>query len=121
MKTNSLKRLLISGEPARGIWMGIPSPFSARLLARLPLDWMVIDQEHAPIDPSTLALMVAAIAEANGPVPLVRIAQSSAENIKKALDAGAYGIIAPMINTAEEARQVVQWSRFPPVGVRSFG
>jgi 4-hydroxy-2-oxoheptanedioate aldolase len=121
MKTNSLKQLLISGQPAHGIWMGIPSPFSARLLARLPLDWMVIDAEHAPIDAATLSLMVAAIADANGPVPLVRIAQSSAENIKKALDAGAYGIIAPMINTAEEARQVVQWAHFPPKGVRSFG
>src|SRR5512140_3492209 len=121
MKTNSLKRLLISGQPARGIWLGIPSPFSARLLARLPLDWLVIDAEHAPIDPSTLALMVAAIADANGPSPLVRLAQSTVENVKKALDTGAHGIIAPMINTAEEAAQVVAWSRFPPQGVRSFG
>jgi 4-hydroxy-2-oxoheptanedioate aldolase len=121
MKPNLLKKLLISGQPARGIWLGIPSPFSARLLARLPLDWLVVDQEHAPLDPQTLALMVAAIAEADGPAPLVRLAGASAENIKKALDAGAYGIIAPMINTAEEAQQVVQWSRFPPQGIRSFG
>ena len=121
MKTNLLKRLLISGQAARGCWLGVPSPFSARLLARLPLDWLVVDAEHAPIDGQTLSLMVAAILEANGPAPLVRIAQSTPQNIKQALDTGAYGIIAPMINTAEEARQVVAWSRFPPQGVRSFG
>jgi len=121
MKTNLLKQLLISGQPARGCWLGLPSPFSARLLAHLPLDWLVVDAEHAPIDAKTLSLMVAAILEANGPAPLVRIAQSTAQNIKQALDTGAYGIIAPMINTAEEAAQVVAWSRFPPQGVRSFG
>jgi len=121
MKTNLLKQLLITGRPARGCWLGLPSPFSARLLARLPLDWLVIDAEHSPIDPHTLTLMVAAIAEAAGPAPLVRIAQATLENIKRALDAGAYGIIAPMINTPEEAERVVAWSRFPPQGERSFG
>ncbi len=121
MKPNLLKQLLISGQPARGIWLGVPSPFSARLLARLPLDWLVVDAEHAPIDRQTLSLMVAAIADANGPAPLVRLAQSTLENVKQALDTGASGIIAPMINTAEEAAQVVAWSRFPPQGVRSFG
>src|SRR5512140_859090 len=121
MKPNLLKQLLITGQPARGIWLGLPSPFSARLLARLPLDWLVIDAEHAPIDRPTLALMVAAIAEANWPSPLVRLAQSTVENVTSALDTGAHGIIAPMINTAEEAAQVVAWSRFPPKGVRSFG
>jgi 4-hydroxy-2-oxoheptanedioate aldolase len=121
MKTNNLKLLLTSGQPARGAWLGIPSPFSARLLARLPLDWLVVDAEHSPIDGPTLALMVAAIAEANNPAPLVRIPQATCENIKRALDAGAYGIIAPMINTPEEAAQVVAWSRFPPEGQRSFG
>jgi 4-hydroxy-2-oxoheptanedioate aldolase len=121
MKKNLLKDLLITGQAARGVWLGIPSPFSARLLARLPLDWLVIDEEHSPLNPETLALMVAAIADANGPAPLVRLAQASVENIKKALDAGASGIIAPMINTPAEAEQVVAWARFPPQGLRSFG
>jgi 4-hydroxy-2-oxoheptanedioate aldolase len=121
MKTNLLKQLLVQGQPARGAWLGIPSPSSARLLARLPLDWLIVDAEHAPIDSLTLSNMVTAISEANGPAPLVRIAQSSVENIKHALDSGAYGIIAPMINSPEEAAQVVEWSRFPPLGKRSFG
>jgi 4-hydroxy-2-oxoheptanedioate aldolase len=121
MKTNRLKQLLSSGQPARGAWLGIPSPFSARLLSRLPLDWLVVDAEHAPFDDMTLSLTVAAIAEADGPTPLVRIAQATVENIKRALDAGAYGIIAPMINTPAEAAQVVAWAKFPPQGQRSFG
>ena len=121
MKTNRLKSLLSSGQPARGAWLGIPSTSSARLLSRLTLDWLVIDAEHAPIDAQTLSGMVAAIAEADGPAPLVRIAQATLENVKKALDAGAYGVIAPMINTKEEAEQVVAWAKFPPEGQRSFG
>ncbi len=108
-------------QPVRGVWLGIPSPHSARLLARLPLDWLMIDAEHAPVDAGTLAQMVAAIAEARGPLPFVRLAQASPEAIKRALDAGASGIVAPMINTAEEAAQVVSWAKFPPLGARSFG
>jgi 4-hydroxy-2-oxoheptanedioate aldolase len=121
MKANLVKKQLTDGEPSRGAWLGLPSPFSARLLARLPLDWLVIDAEHAPIDSDLLTQMVTAIAEADGPAPLVRISQASVENIKRALDAGAYGVIAPMINTPEEAAQVVAWAKFPPQGERSFG
>ena len=121
MKTNRVKQQLAKGEPSRSVWLGIPSPSSARLLARLPLDWLLIDAEHAPIDTALLPQMVAAITEADGPAPVVRIAQASVENIKRALDAGAYGVIAPMINTPEEARQVVAWAKFPPEGERSFG
>ena len=109
------------GEPSRGAWLGIPSPHSARLMARLPLDWLLIDAEHAPIEGALLTEMVAAIAEVDGPAPLVRIAHAGVKDIKRALDAGAYGIIAPMINTPEEAEQVVAWSRFPPQGERSLG
>ncbi len=121
MRTNRVKEQLARHEPARGIWLSLPSPQSARLLARLPVDWLAIDAEHSPVDAATLTQMVAAIAEADGPAPIVRIPQASVENIKRALDAGAYGIIAPMINTPEEAERVVAWSRFPPEGERSFG
>ncbi len=121
MRPNPLKTKLTQGEACRGVWLGIPSPFSARLMARQPLDWLLIDAEHTPVDASTLAQMVAAIAEANGPAPVVRVAQSSPENFKRALDAGAYGVIAPMINTRAEAEQVAAWTRFPPLGQRSFG
>ena len=121
MRTNSLKEKLRRGEACRGIWLGLPSAYSARLLARLPVDWLVIDAEHAPVGVEMQAQMVAAIAETNGPAPLVRIAQSTTENIKFALDAGAYGVIAPMMNTCEDVEHFVAWSKFPPAGQRSFG
>lgn len=121
MRTNAIKTKLANHEACRGVWLGLPSPFSARLLARLPVDWLLIDAEHAPVDAFTLTQMVAAIAETNGPAPFVRVAQASVENMKRALDSGAYGVIAPMINTREEAEQVVAWSKFPPEGLRSFG
>ena len=121
MRTNLLKAKLARGEPCRGIWLGLPSAHSARLLARSPVDWLAIDAEHAPIGVETQAQMVTAIAEAGGPAPLVRIAQASVENIKQALDAGAYGVITTMVNTPEEAERVVAWSKYPPAGQRSFG
>ncbi len=121
MRNNLLKAKLARGEACRGIWLGLPSLYSARLLARLPVDWLAIDAEHAPVGNETLAQMAYAIAEANGPAPLVRLAQSSNENIKQALDAGAYGIIAPMMNTPEEVKQFVAWAKYPPAGQRSHG
>ena len=121
MQTNLLKAKLGRGEACRGIWLGLPSMYSARLLARLPLDWMCIDAEHAPVGVETMAQMVAAIAEARGPAPLVRIAQSTVENVKFALDSGAYGVIAPMMNTREEVEHFIACAKYPPAGQRSHG
>src|SRR5512146_27727 len=121
MRDNLLKAKLARGEPCRGVWLGLPSVHSARLLARQPVDWLLIDAEHSPVGVETLAQMTAAITEANGPAPVLRIAQASVQNIKQAFDAGAYVVISPMINTREEAEQVVAWSKFPPAGQRSFG
>ena len=121
MRHNPIKTRLANRQPCRGIWLSLPNPYSARLLARLPVDWLAIDAEHTPLDTSVLAQMIAAIAEARRPAPIVRLSQASVQNVKFALDNGAYGIIAPMINTRAEAEQVVAWSRYPPLGQRSFG
>jgi 4-hydroxy-2-oxoheptanedioate aldolase len=121
MRTNSLKEKLGRGEPCRGVWLGLPSIHSARLLSRLPLDWLVVDAEHAPMGVETQAQLVAAIADARGPAPLVRLSQSTVENIKFALDAGAHGVIAPMMNTPQEVENFISWAKFPPQGQRSFG
>jgi 4-hydroxy-2-oxoheptanedioate aldolase len=121
MRNNLLKAKLERGEACRGIWLGLPSVHSARLLARQPVDWLTIDAEHAPVGVETQAQMAAAIIEANGPAPLVRLSQSTTENVKLALDAGAYGVIAPMMNTKEEVERFIAWARFPPTGQRSFG
>ena len=121
MTNNKILAKMSNNQPARGVWLGIPSVHSVRLLARLPLDFMIIDMEHSPTSLENMVDMVAAVPSAGGPQAVVRLSQASAENIKSALDAGAAGIIAPMINTGEEAAQVVSWAKLPPIGSRSFG
>ena len=121
MTNNKILQKLKNNQPTRGVWLGIPSVHSVRLLARLPLDWMIIDMEHAPTSLDTMVAMIAAMGEADGPQAVVRLSQASAENIKYALDAGAAGIIAPMVNTGEEAARAVSLSKLPPIGTRSFG
>lgn len=121
MVNNRILQKLKTKRPARGVWLGIPSVHTVRLLARLPLDFLIIDMEHSPTSRNSMVNMVAAMSETDGPQPVVRLSQSSSENIKSALDAGAAGIIAPMINTGKEAAQVVSWSKLPPIGSRSFG
>ncbi len=121
MRTNTVKTRLAAGEVCRGIWMALPSVPAARLLARLPCDWIVVDAEHAPLDVATLTGIVGAIADARGPVPLVRVAAAAVEPIKRALDAGAGGVIAPMVNSRAEAEATVAAARYPPEGSRSFG
>ena len=122
MANNQLMKNFKKNEPNLGVWLGIPSVHTVRLLARLPLDFMIIDMEHAPTTLETMVGMVAAMREvSDGPAPIVRLSQASAENIKWALDAGAAGIIAPMINSREEAARVVSLAKLPPIGTRSFG
>ncbi|HSV66448.1 MAG TPA: aldolase/citrate lyase family protein [Mycobacteriales bacterium] len=120
MRANMLKRRLLDGQPCRGVWLSLPSVAAVRLLARMPCDWFAVDAEHGPMGAETMTQMVAAIADA-GRAPIVRVAQGNTENIKRALDAGAWGIIAPMVNSPAEAAAVVAAAKFPPLGQRSFG
>jgi 4-hydroxy-2-oxoheptanedioate aldolase len=120
VRANTLKRRLLAREPCRGIWLGLPSVPAARLLARLPADWVLVDSEHGPMGAETMTGIVAAVADGGG-APVVRVAHGDTENIKRALDAGAWGILAPMVDTPADARAVVAAARFPPEGRRSFG
>jgi len=121
MYCTNIRQNLQNRIPVRGAWLSIPSVHSARLLGRMPFDCLVVDAEHTPLNPAEMHAMVAAIAEGRGPAPIVRVAEVSCTEIKRALDAGAYGIIAPSVNTPIEAEAVVAWSKFPPEGRRSFG
>lgn len=118
---NPLREKLMNGEAARGAWMMLPSVETARLMATLPLDWVLIDAEHAPMDDLTLARIVGALADRGGPAPVVRVPENSVGAIKRALDAGAWGVVVPMVNTVMEAAQAVAAAKFPPLGERSFG
>lgn len=121
MRTNHVKAKLRAGEPALGAWLSLPSVATARIMARLGYDWLVVDMEHSAQDPGLMAQMVATIADAGTCAPLVRLPVNSVEWFKWALDAGAWGVIVPMVNTREEAAQAVRCSRYPPLGSRSIG
>ncbi len=120
MKTNPVKSALKAGLPQVGTWLSLGSPMAARFMARAGFHWLTVDMEHSPIDWEVAATIFALIADAGG-VPLVRVPFNSLENAKRALDAGAYGIIFPMCNSREEAEQAVAICKYPPQGVRSVG
>jgi 4-hydroxy-2-oxoheptanedioate aldolase len=120
MRTNHVRQRLAAGEPSIGTWLALPSPEAAEYVATLGFDWLTVDAEHNPIDIRTLSLMFGAIAGA-GVAPLVRVPWNTGENIKRVLDAGAWGIVVPMVNSRAEAEAAVAAARYPPRGVRSIG
>jgi 4-hydroxy-2-oxoheptanedioate aldolase len=120
MRANHVRRRLRAGEPSIGTWLSLPSPEAAEYVSRLDMDWLVVDSEHAAVDIRTLAQMFAAMA-GSGVAPMVRIPWNTAENFKRVLDAGAWGIVVPMVNTRAEAEAAVAACRYPPAGNRSVG
>ena len=120
MRSNHVRERLQVGEPSIGTWLALPSPEAAEYVATLGFDWLTVDAEHNPVDIRTLSLMFGAIA-GKGVAPFVRIPWNSGENIKRVLDAGAWGIVVPMVNTRAEAEAAVAAARYPPRGVRSIG
>jgi len=120
MKENIIKQKLRSGQTVFGSWLTLGNLTAARLLARSGFDWLTVDLEHAPIDWSQAAALFAAVADC-GCTPLCRVPEGSVVCVKRALDAGAFGIVAPMIESAEQARAVVAAAKYPPQGVRSVG
>lgn len=121
MRTNHVKEKLKRGEPVLGGWLSLPSVSAARIMARLGFDWLVVDTEHSAQNPVLMADMVAIIADAGTCAPLVRLPGHHVEWFKWALDAGAWGVIVPMVNTREEALQAVDYAKYPPLGSRSIG
>lgn len=124
MRENHALKQLHQGNPTVGLWLHSHSFHIARIVAAQGLfDWLLLDMEHTPVDLSTLSMTLAAIADVSGGscTPLVRVPHGTMYHIKQALDSGAQGIIVPMINTAEEAADVVQYARYPPEGIRGAG
>lgn len=118
---NRLKTALKSGKPSFGAWQGIPGSNFSRIMARTPgIDWICVDCEHGQISDDGMHEAVAAIA-ACGVSPVVRVQEGQHWMIKRALDAGAHGIIVPLLYTVEDAKNVVKYSKFPPQGNRGLG
>jgi 4-hydroxy-2-oxoheptanedioate aldolase len=120
MKTNPVKHKLRDGRPSFGTWLSLGNLMATRVLARSGLDWLTLDLEHQAIDYHQAASLMAAIADA-GCVPLARVPSGSHETIKRTLDAGAWGIVVPMVNTVEQARVAIAAAKYPPEGNRSLG
>ncbi|KAL4887879.1 Pyruvate/Phosphoenolpyruvate kinase-like domain-containing protein [Aspergillus ambiguus] len=111
---------LKNGEYPLLTFMAIPSVRMAQVVALTGLDGIIIDCEHGHIGDDAMHNSVAAISSL-GFSPIIRIRGPAHDIIKRALDTGAHGIMVPQINTAEEAQQVVNSSKFPPQGVRGQG
>ena len=120
MKSNPVKAKLLEGKPTFGTWLSLGNLHAARVLARSGFDWLTVELEHAAIDWSQAAVLFGAIADA-GCVPLCRVPEGEHCFIKRALDAGAWGILAPMVNTVDQARRIIAAAKFPPLGNRSVG
>jgi len=108
------------GQPVTLGWCSIPNGFTAELMARQGFDALCIDMQHGLSDFGDVWPMMQAISQTDT-VPVVRVPWNDPAIIMRALDAGAYGIIVPLVNTAEDAAKAVAACRYPPVGMRSSG
>lgn len=120
MRGNHVRRRLAAGEASIGTWLSLPSPEAAEYVSRLGFDWLVVDTEHYAIDIRTLAHMFTAMA-ASPTAPMVRIPWNDPMWFKRVLDAGAWGVVVPMVNSREEAGRAVEATRYHPLGNRSVG
>jgi 4-hydroxy-2-oxoheptanedioate aldolase len=120
MRPNRTKQLLREGKPAFGTFMALGSTLGAEQLAHTGFDWLVIDQEHGAIDAPLMQGLLQAISTTDT-VPLIRVPSVDGDWIGRALDAGAYGVIVPSVNTKEEAEAAVRATRYPPLGERGIG
>ena len=120
MKDNRVRQLVKAGKPAIGCFLGLGSPNVAELMARAGMDWLVIETEHNGLDSAEIQHMLMAM-NGSDTVPIVRVPNRDQVYIQRALDMGAMGILVPGVRTADEARAIVSYTRFPPDGVRSWG
>ena len=116
----SLARRLAAGETVYTGWCNLASPLVCETLAREGFTAVTIDQQHGLWDTAATVNAIAAIHLA-GAAPIVRVPLAQYPTVSRVLDFGAEGVIAPLINTAEDARQFVATAKFPPLGERSWG
>ncbi len=120
MFRNPLRVLWDEGGAAVNGWLSIGSSFTAEIMAGQGYDSLTIDLQHGALDYADALGMLQAM-RASGVAPLARVAWLDPGAIMKALDAGAYGVICPMVNSRAEAERFVACLRYPPLGLRSFG
>lgn len=120
MLINTFKARLKSGEPQIGLWLGLANSYCAELAANAGFDWLLIDGEHAPNDLRSLLAQLQAIAGYQSQ-PVIRPVVGDAALIKQVLDIGAQTLLVPMVESAEQARELVRAVTYPPKGIRGVG
>jgi 4-hydroxy-2-oxoheptanedioate aldolase len=120
MRSNRLREIWKSGGAAVNGWLAIPNGFSAETMAHQGWDSLTIDLQHGVVDYQGMIPMLQAISTTDT-VPVVRVPWLEPGILMKSLDAGAYGVICPMVNTREDAQNLVAWTHYAPRGTRSFG
>jgi 4-hydroxy-2-oxoheptanedioate aldolase len=120
VRENTLKAMWARGEATVNGWLSIPSAFSAEVMAHQGFDSLTVDMQHGVVDYQTAVTMLQAIAT-TPVIPLARIPWNDPAFVMKILDAGAYGVICPMINTRQQAEALVRACKYPPRGFRSWG
>ena len=120
MRENRIRTLWREDKAVVNGWLAIPSTFSAETMAHQGWDSLTIDMQHGVVDYQMAVNMLTAVSTTNT-VPMVRVPWLDPGIIMKSLDAGAYGVICPMINSRAEAEKLVSCVRYAPKGTRSFG
>ena len=118
--TNPLKEIWARGDAAINGWIAMPGILPAEIMARAGWDCLTIDLQHGTCDYSDL-LAILPVIQQTKTVPLVRVPWNDPADVMRALDAGALGVICPMIETPDDAARFVSYCLYPPLGLRSFG
>lgn len=120
MRPNCLRELAKAGTPIVNGWLAIPSAYSAEVMGHQGYDSVTVDLQHGMIGFDAAVPMLQALSSTPA-VPLVRVSKNDYALVMQLLDAGAYGVVCPMVSTPQEAATFVSYCRYPPVGQRSFG
>jgi 4-hydroxy-2-oxoheptanedioate aldolase len=117
---NKIKNAWASGKAVVNGWLAIPSGFSAEVMAQCGFDSVTVDMQHGVQDYQSMVQCFQAM-QAHPILPMVRVPWNEPGIVGKVLDAGAYGVICPMINSVAEAEAFVSYCKYPPEGARSNG
>jgi 4-hydroxy-2-oxoheptanedioate aldolase len=117
---NPFKAALAAGKMQFGCWLGLADTFSAELMAQAGFDWLVVDAEHGPNDLRSILAQLQVIAATDSHA-VVRLPVGETYMLKQVLDAGGQTVLVPMVESADQARQLVRDVTYPPHGVRGVG
>lgn len=119
MPVNTFKRAITSGRKQIGLWSHLCNPISTEILSRSGFDWLLLDMEHSPNEVPDILAQLHAMTGSEA-TAVVRPPWNDMVTIKRLLDVGAQTLLIPYVQTVEEARQAVSYTRYPPLGVRGF-